>query len=146
MSELTLTQIAADPFVQTGLLAAFGAMITRVLLRHYPARRLIFQLVFFFALTALLYRHHIVLYELAPDTTPAFERIFVALGKIIWWINAAWVLTGSTRVFLLIERAPRERRLVQDLVVGVIYLSAGLSVVAYVFGAPVGTLRRQTTR
>jgi hypothetical protein len=31
MSELTLTQIAADPFVQTGLLAAFGAMITRVL-------------------------------------------------------------------------------------------------------------------
>src|SRR5262249_7450265 len=35
---------------------------------------------------------------------------------------------------------PREGRLLQDLVVGVIYLGAGLSIVAYVFSVPVGTL------
>ena len=140
MGELTLTQIAADPFVQTGVLAVAGALITRLLLRHYPARRLVFQLAFFLALTALLFHHDIVPYEIAPDTTPAFERIFVALAKIIWWVNAAWVLTGFTRVFLIFERRPREGRLIQDLVVGVIYLGAALSVVAYVFNAPVGTL------
>jgi small-conductance mechanosensitive channel/CRP-like cAMP-binding protein len=140
MSELTLTQLAADPFVQTGVLAVAGALITRILLRHYPAQRLVFQLAFFLALTVLLFHHDIVPYEIAPDTTPAFERIFVALAKIIWWVNAAWVLTGFTRVFLIFERRPREGRLIQDLIVGVIYLSAALSVVAYVFNAPVGTL------
>ena len=140
MSELSLTQLAADPFVQTGVLAVAGALITRILLRHYPARRLVFQLAFFLALTVLLFHHDIVPYEIAPDTTPAFERIFVALAKIIWWVNAAWVLTGFTRVFLIFERRPREGRLIQDLIVGVIYLSAALSVVAYVFNAPVGTL------
>jgi small-conductance mechanosensitive channel len=43
-------------------------------------------------------------------------------------------------VFLIFERRPREGRLIQDLVVGLIYLSCALSVVAYVFSAPVGTL------
>src|SRR6266481_4916628 len=140
MGELTLTQIVADPFVQTGVLAVIGAIVTRVLLRRYPARRLVFQFAFFVALTALLYRHDIVPYEIAPDTTPAFERIFVAVAKIIWWINAAWVLTGFTRVFLIFERRPREGRLIQDLIVGLIYLGAALSVFAYVFKAPIGTL------
>src|SRR5262245_12739298 len=140
MEGLSFTDLAADVFVQTGVLAVLGALITRVLLRRYPARRLVFQLAFFLALTALLYHHGIVPYEIAPDTTPAFERVFVAAAKIIWWINAAWVLTGFTRVFLIFERRPREGRLIQDLVVGVIYLGAVLSVFAYVFSAPVGTL------
>ena len=140
MESLTLKDLAADAFVQTGVLAVLGALSIHVLLRRYPARRLVFQLAFFLALTALLYHHGIVPYEIAPDSTPAYERFFVATAKIIWWINAAWVLTGFTRVFLIFERRPREGRLIQDLVVGVIYLSAALSVVAYVFSAPVGTL------
>lgn len=136
----TFSELARDPFVQTGVLAVAGALVTRILLRRYPAQRLVFQLAFFAALTWLLHRHDIVPYELAPETTPAYERAFVALAKIIWWINAAWVLTGFTRVFLIFERRPREGRLIQDLVVAVIYLGATLSVVAYVFNAPVGTL------
>jgi small-conductance mechanosensitive channel len=140
MGELTVKELVFDPFVQTGIVAVLGALITRVVLRRYPAQRLIFQLAFFLALTVLLYRHGMIPYEIAPDTTPAYERVFVAAAKIIWWINAAWVLTGFTRVFLIFERRPLEGRLIQDLVVGVIYLSAVLSVFAYVFSAPVGTL------
>ena len=140
MEGLTFKDLAADAFVQTGVLAVLGALVTRVLLRRYPAQRLVVQLGFFLALTALLYHHSIVPYEIAPETTPAYDRVFVAAAKIIWWINAAWVLTGFTRVFLIFERRPREGRLIQDLVVGMIYLSAALSVVAYVFSAPVGTL------
>jgi small-conductance mechanosensitive channel/CRP-like cAMP-binding protein len=132
--------VVRDTFVQTGLLAVIGALITHVLLRKYPARRLVFQLVFFLALTGLLYHHGIVPYEVAPNTTPAFERIFIAMAKIIWWMNAAWVLTACVRVFLIFERQPREGRLIQDLVVGIIYLGAALSVFAYVFSAPIGTL------
>ena len=77
---------------------------------------------------------------ITSDTSPAFQRVFVALAKVVWWLNAAWVLTGFTRIFLIFERRPREGRLIQDLIVGVIYLGAVLSVVAYVFGAPIGTL------
>jgi small-conductance mechanosensitive channel len=140
MGDLHPGELIADPFVQTGLLAVIGALITRILLRRYPAWRLVVQLVFFGALTALLLLHDIIPYEIAPDSTPAVERFFVATAKIIWWINAAWLLTSCARVFLIFERRPREGRLIQDLVVGLIYLGCGLSVVAYVFSAPVGTL------
>jgi small-conductance mechanosensitive channel/CRP-like cAMP-binding protein len=135
-----MTALIADPFVQTGVLALAGAIITRILLRKYPAWRLAFQLVFFSALTALLLYHGIIPYEVAPSGTPIVQRFFVALAKIIWWINASWLLAGCARVFLIFERRPREGQLLQDLVVGLIYLGAGLSVVAYVFSAPVGTL------
>jgi small-conductance mechanosensitive channel len=140
MDASILTDLAHDPFVQTGVLATAGALVTHVLLRRYPAGRLIFQFVFFAGLTALLYHHDIVPYVIAPDDTPAFERIFLALAKIIWWVNAAWVLTSFTRIVLIFERRPHESRLMQDVVVGVIYLSAALSVLAYVFNVPVGTL------
>jgi small-conductance mechanosensitive channel/CRP-like cAMP-binding protein len=140
MNDVHLSDLIADPFVQTGVLAVVGAIITRILLRRYPAWRLTVQLVFFTALTALLLNYGIIPYEIAPDSTPIIERFFVATAKIIWWINAAWLLTSCARVFLIFERRPREGRLIQDLVVGLIYLGCGLSVVAYVFSAPVGTL------
>ena len=140
MGEFGLRAIAADPFVQIGVIAVSGAVLVRILLRKYPAHRLFFQFVFFIALTGLLYRYGLAPYEIAPAETPAFQRVFIALAKIIWWMNAAWVLTGCVRVFLIFERRPREGRLLQDLIVGLIYLSAALSIVAYVFSAPVGTL------
>src|SRR5262249_8858395 len=121
MDDLKLVDLAHDPFVQTGVMAVLGALITRLLLRKDPARHLVFQLAFFLALTVLLFHHDIIPYEIAPDSTPAYERVFVALAKIIWWINAAWVLIAFTRVFLIFERRPREGRLLQDLVVGAIY-------------------------
>ncbi|MBV8191102.1 MAG: winged helix-turn-helix domain-containing protein [Alphaproteobacteria bacterium] len=55
-----MIQLIADPFVQTGVLAVVGAVITRLALRRYSARHLIFQLIFFLALTALLDYHGIV--------------------------------------------------------------------------------------
>jgi small-conductance mechanosensitive channel len=135
-----MTTLIADPFVQTGVLAVVGAVITRILLRRYPAWRLVFQLILFVALTALLHYYDIVPYEVTPSGAPFYERVFIATAKIIWWINAAWLLTSSARVFLIFERRPREGQLIQDLAVGIVYLGAALSVVAYVFDAPVGTL------
>lgn len=140
MDSLAFDQLIRDPFVQTGLVAVVGSILTELLLRRYPAGRLIFHLAFFLPLTALLFHRGIVPYELAPDSTPSYQRVFIAMAKTIWWINAAWVLISSTRVFLIFERRPLEGRLIQDLVVGVIYLGVGLSIVAYVFNAPVGTL------
>ncbi|MDW6023399.1 mechanosensitive ion channel family protein [Mesorhizobium sp. BAC0120] len=132
--------VIADPIVQTGLLAAVGALVTRVLLRGHPTRRLIGQLAFFLALTILLLYHGIIPYESGPANASTLQRVFIGIAKIIWWTNAAWSLISVVRVFLTFERQPRETQLLQDLVVGVIYVGAILSVVAYVFNAPVGTL------
>jgi len=140
MDKVTLAEFAWDPLVQTGIAAFAGALVTQVLLRRYPTRRVIFQFGFFVALTALLHHHDIIPYQPIAADTPVFERVFVAMAKIIWWINAAWLLTGFTRIALFFERRPQESRLMQDLVVGTIYLGAALSIVAYVFGAPIGTL------
>ena len=129
-----------DPIVSTGLLAVAGAMVTRVMLRRHPRGHLVGQLVFFAALTAFLLHHGIVPYETGPAGTPNVERVFIGLAKVVWWMNAAWSLISVVRVFLIFERQPRESRLLQDLVVGIIYVGAVLSVVAYVFNAPVGTL------
>lgn len=132
--------LLADPMVQTGVLAIVGALVTRVALRHHPTRRLFGQVLFFAALTALLLRHGIIPYEPAPDGTEVLQRLFVGIAKAIWWINAAWALIAFVRVFLIFERQPHEGRLIQDLVVATIYTGAFLSVVAYVFAVPVGTL------
>ena len=132
--------ILTDPIVQTGMLAAAGTLITRFLLRDHPRQRLVGQLVFFAALTALLLHHGIVPFAQGPDESETLQRAFVDVAKIIWWTNAAWSLIGIVRVFLIFERRPREVRLLQDLIVGVIYVGAVLSIIAYVFNAPVGTL------
>jgi small-conductance mechanosensitive channel len=132
--------VIGDPIVQTGVLAVTGAVVTRFVLRRHPTRRLIGQLAFFAALTGLLLYHGIVPYQPGPPTDSSLQRVFVGLAKAVWWVNGAWSLISIVRVFLIFERQPREGRLLQDLVVGLIYVSALLSVVAYVFDAPVGTL------
>ena len=140
LSSTDIFDVIADPIVQTGVLAAVGALVTHILLHGRPIRRLVGQLVFFLALTVLLLYHGIVPFEPGPPNVSTLQRVFIGIAKVIWWTNAAWSLISVVRVFLIFERQPREGRLLQDLVVGVIYVGAILSVVAYVFNAPVGTL------
>lgn len=136
----SFVEIATDPVVQTGVVAVVGAVVTRIVLRNYPRWRLVGQVAFFVALTILLLYHGIVPYEAGPADASVLQRIFIGLAKIVWWTNAAWVLISFVRVFLIFERQPREGRLLQDLIVGLIYLGAILSVIANVFAMPVGTL------
>ena len=135
-----LSEIIADPIVQTGVVAAMGALVTRILLRGRPTLRLVGQLAFFLALTVLLLYHGIIPYEVDPANISSVQRVFIGIVKVIWWINAGWSLIGVVRVFLILEHKPREGRLLQDLVVGVIYVATVLSIVAYAFNVPVGTL------
>ena len=60
--------------------------------------------------------------------------------KTIWWLSAAMTLASSVRLFLILEGKPREARLLQDVAVALIYLSAGMGIVGYAFSLPVGTL------
>jgi len=140
LSDPNLSELLADPIVQSGSLALIGALVTRVALRHHPTHRLVGQILFFAALTILLLYHGIVPYEAGPPEPFILQRILIGFAKVIWWMNAAWALVGFARVFLIFERQPQEGRLIQDLVVGMIYVGTVLSVIANVFSVPVGTL------
>jgi small-conductance mechanosensitive channel len=132
--------LLGDPIVQFCILVVIGTFVSRIMLRHQRAGRLIGQIIFFVCLTVLLLYHGIVPYEPSPPQDSVTLRTFTGFAKIIWWINGAWVLIACVRLFLIFERKPREGRLLQDLIVGVIYLGAILSIVGDVFSVPIGTL------
>jgi small-conductance mechanosensitive channel len=129
----------ADPITQFVLL-----MLIAVIVRFAaPDRRAVkfgLNVAFFVALSALLIFNGIEPYSSAPSSDDIYRRMFLGLAKTIWWLVGAMMLVSSVRLFLIFEQRPREGRLVQDLLAGIIYVGAGLSIVAYVFSVPVGTL------
>ena len=128
-----------EPVVQFAILVLLR-MLATPLTGDRVIGRLAANIVFFVALTALLLYHRIPPY--APDITAetVADRIGSGILKAIWWIGGAMLLASLVRTFLTLERKPREGRLLQDLVVGIVYLGAALSIIAYVFSLPVGTL------
>jgi small-conductance mechanosensitive channel len=119
--------------------------LTGILLWHLiPARqvttRLIVQIVIFVTMTAILLAGDVVPYEPSRAAGISGEAILVGAAKLLWWLHLAWALIGFVRIYLVIERKPREARLLQDLVVGAVYVGMLLSVLAFVFDAPIGTL------
>jgi len=139
-SEQTLWGIATAPVAQITLLIVVGTLVTRLGLRRLPRWRLAGQVVFLVTLTVMLLYHGIVPYEVGARDIPLVQRALLATAKVVWWINLTWCLIGFVRVFLIWEEQPRNGRLIQDLIVGIIYVGALLSIVTYVFDAPVGTL------
>jgi len=132
--------ILTDPIVQTGVLAALGALVTQGILRNHPQWRLAGQVALFIALTTLLLYHGVVPYEPGPPQDAWLKSFFFGLAKVIWWVNVALSLVAFVRVFLTFENLPREVRLMQDIVVALIYISVALSVITNVFGFPIGSI------
>jgi small-conductance mechanosensitive channel/CRP-like cAMP-binding protein len=135
-----MNSMLSDPIVQFYIFLCVAIVLSRLFFRGHPTLRLVGSIVFFGLITAFLLYHGIEPYSPDSNLPNISRRIFVGLAKVVWWIGGALVLTAFVRMFLIFERIPREGRLLQDLVVGIIYLGAGLSVVAYVFSVPVGTL------
>ncbi|WP_332116208.1 mechanosensitive ion channel family protein [Azorhizobium caulinodans] len=135
-----LRLLIADPMVPTAVAALAVALGLRLALRDRPWPHLIGQVALLTLLTALLTSEGIVPYEAGAQAPASLHGGFMSLAKVVWWSSAALCLAGFVRMFLIFERRPREGRLLQDLLVGVIYVGAALSVVADVFSVPVGTL------
>ena len=128
---------AGDPLVLALGLFAIGGLLSHFLFRHHPLGRAIVRVVFLVVLTAALLRAGVVPYQkLAPTGMPLRDAAHGVL-KIAWWLWAAWFLVAVLRAFVITEHRPREAKLVQDLLAGVIYLAAVFAVIAYVFDLPV---------
>ena len=115
-------------------------LFARAALRTKSTFRLAVNAGFFGLVTWTLLSHGIEPYIPGASGERLPERIVVGIAKTTWWIAGAMVLVSMIRLFLIFERKPHEGKLLQDVLVGIIYLGTALSIVANVFGAPIGTL------
>jgi small-conductance mechanosensitive channel len=128
---------ARDPLVITLFVFAAGGILTHVLFRRYPLGRALVRVVFLAILTVVLLRAGVVPYEPLTRTGVAFEDAVHAVLKIAWWLWTAWLVVGFLRAFVVTEGRPREGKLLQDLLAGLVYLTALFAIVSYVFDLPI---------
>lgn len=95
------------------------------------------RVIFLILLSIALLRADIVPFQALALTGSPFRDAVHALLKIAWWFWAAWFLVGVLRAFMVFQRSPREAKLLQDLLAGLIYLAAVFAVIAYVFDLPI---------
>jgi small-conductance mechanosensitive channel len=120
------------------LVIAFGLMViggvtTHFLFKKYPLVRAIIRVIFLILLTVVLVGSNIIPYQPLQFTgVPLLDAIHGAL-KVAWWLWTAWFVVGFLRAFVIVEHRPREGKLLQDLMAGLIYLAAIFAIVAYVF-------------
>jgi small-conductance mechanosensitive channel len=127
----------SDPLIIAFAVMALGALMIRLLFKHHPMRRAVARVALLALLTLLLLRGGVVPYQPQRSAGPPLHDAIAGLLKIAWWLWAAWFLAGLLHSVLVLERRPREGKLVRDLVSGVIYLAAAFAIIAYVFGLPV---------
>ena len=127
-----IEQLLWSPAFQFTLLV-LATVAVRVTLGRNPTIRFVVSVCFFALLTATLLSHDIAPYS--PDLGDPLlsQRIMTGLFKAVWWIGGAVVMVSAVRLFLIFENKPQEGRLAQDLVIGIIYLGAGLALIANVF-------------
>jgi len=126
-----------DPLVVALVLLLLGALIARVPFRRRPVSRAITRLLFFVLLTVTLLGDRVVPYQPMRPSGSAFDDTIGAIVRIGWWMWAAWNLVGFTRAFVILENRPREGKLLQEIIVGLVHLAAVFAIVAYVFDLPV---------
>ncbi|MGO4355200.1 mechanosensitive ion channel domain-containing protein [Rhizobium sp. RAF36] len=125
--------------VVINLLGVAGIIVWHLQGRGRPTERLIAQIVFFALMTVALVFAKIMPFHFdAPHLDGSGPAVVAA--KILWWTHLSWATIGFVRIYIVLDGRPREARLIQDLLVAVVYLGVLLSVMAFVFGVPIGTL------
>src|SRR5271165_6164790 len=133
-----IVRAVRDPLVLAIALMVVGGLATHFLFRRrYLIARAIVRVLFLIILTVVLLHADIVPYQPLQLTGSPLRDVPHAALKIPWWFWAAWFLVGFLRAFVIVEHRPREGKLLQDLLAGLIYLAAAFAVVAYVFDLPI---------
>jgi small-conductance mechanosensitive channel/CRP-like cAMP-binding protein len=128
---------ATNPVFLAGAVIVIGFFGARYWQERSSLAHFLVQILSFVILTALLLAGGIVPYRPGVTIGSESRRLFVGVLEVIWWLGAAWLAVGFLRAFVVLGRQPRESKLVQDLLAGIIYLAATFGIVAYVFDLPV---------
>ncbi|MBB3561636.1 small-conductance mechanosensitive channel/CRP-like cAMP-binding protein [Rhizobium sp. BK512] len=134
-----MPQEIASFVVLLNVLGIAGIVVWHLQGRSRPYARLIVQIGFFTAMTIVLLLGGIVPFRFDPPHLESMSALFVS-AKIFWWVHLSWAVIGFLRIYIVLDGRPREARLIQDLLIAVVYLGVALSVMAFVFGVPIGTL------
>jgi len=129
-----------NPLALAGAFLVAGFLVTRLAFRDHPIGRFLCQLASFAGFTTMLVVAGVMPSEPTPTMDPNYTFVVISVFKIVWWLAASWLLAGFLRAVLVFKRQPRETRFLQDLVVGFIYISAVLAIIADVFDLPVSGL------
>lgn len=113
-----------DPLVIAMVVLASGGLMTHGLFRRHPLGRAIARVILLFALTIVLLRAGVAPYRPLRSTGVPFADAVHAVLAIAWWLWGAWFLVGVVRAVIIAEHRPREGKLIQDLLAGLIYLAA----------------------
>jgi small-conductance mechanosensitive channel len=142
MTDVSVTVAAAlrDPLVIAAILFAVAGWAMHFLFRRYPLSRPLVRVLSLIVLTIVLVRAGVVPYEPLQRTGVPFLDAVHAVLKIAWWLLAAWFVVGVLRAFILNEHRPREGKLIQDLLAGLVYLCAIFAIISYVFDLPISGL------
>lgn len=133
-----MPELPISPLMQIVLLGIAGIVIWHLQGRNRPNARLITQIAFFAAMTAILVAQGIAPTRYEPLSNG--NGTLLVAAKLLWWVHLAWATIGFVRIYVVLDGRPREARLLQDLIVATIYLGVTLSALAYVFGIAIGTL------
>jgi small-conductance mechanosensitive channel/CRP-like cAMP-binding protein len=129
--------IVRDPLIPILGLFAICGLLAHFLFKEHPTGRAIVRVVILLLLTIALLHADIVPYQPLVLTGTPFSDVAHAILKIAWWLLAAWFLVALLRAVLVFRTSPREAKLVQDLLAGVIYLAAVFAIISYVFDLPI---------
>ncbi|HEY1259709.1 MAG TPA: mechanosensitive ion channel family protein [Stellaceae bacterium] len=129
--------VARDPLLLAWVLFAAGGISVHFLFRRHPLHRALARVVILAILTIVLLRAGVVPYRPLAITGAPYRDAVHAMLKIAWWFWTAWFVVGFLRVFVVTEHRPREGKLIQDLLAGLVYLAAFFAVIAYVFDLPI---------
>lgn len=133
----SITEAARDPLVIILGLFILGGLATYFFFNKHPIEHTVVRVVFLILLTIALLHADIVPYQPLALTGSPFRDAVHAILKIAWWFWAAWFLVGVLRAFVVFQRRPREAKLLQDLLAGLIYLAAVFAIITYVFDLPI---------
>jgi small-conductance mechanosensitive channel/CRP-like cAMP-binding protein len=133
----SIAEAARDPLVIILAVFLFGGVATYCFFKRHPLGRAVVRVIFLILLTITLLHADIVPYQPLALTGSPFRDAVHAILKIAWWFWTAWFLVGVLRAFVVFERSPREEKLLQDLLAGLIYLAAVFAVITYVFNLPI---------
>jgi small-conductance mechanosensitive channel/CRP-like cAMP-binding protein len=140
MDRMPFEALVVSPLWQITLVGVAGIIVWLLIPSWRCNIRLVVQIAFFAVMTAILIGNNLTPFSSeAPGVQGATTPLVIA-AKLLWWTHLAWAIIGFVRIYLVLEERPREARLLQDVVVGVVYLGVALSILAFVFGIPIGTL------
>lgn len=140
MDRMPFETFAMSPLWQLNLVGLAGIIVWHLIPSRRSNTRLVVQIAFFVAMTAILVGNGLMSFESEAPVSLDADTLLVLSARLLWWVHLAWAIIGFVRIYLVLERYPHEARLLQDIVVGVVYLGVGLSILTFVFGIPIGTL------